>query len=136
MALLLVASQKRLGVGGSSGTVGSAVTEPWLSSKGFLPSLGSAPAIVVSPWPLMVGTVVVESTVVDLGMDDEIDTSSIVGTRAKRTVKLLELKSQMSPSPDAIISGETATVLSPLDMLASAEILLPKMPKNKRIMEV
>lgn len=83
MALLLVASQKRLGVGGSSGTVGSDVTELWLSSKGFLPSLGSAPAIVVSPCPLMAGMVVVVNTVVDLGIDDESETSSIVGTKAK-----------------------------------------------------
>lgn len=48
MARLLVASQKRLGVGGSPKTVGGSVAEPWLSSKGSLPSLGSAPTTVVA----------------------------------------------------------------------------------------
>lgn len=80
MALLLVASQKRLGVGGSSGTVGSAVPEPRLSSNGSLPSLGSAPATVVSPCPLAVDTAVVVTNEVVLGMDDETERSSMVGT--------------------------------------------------------
>jgi len=83
MALLLVASQKRLGVGGSSGTVGSAVPEPRLSSKGSLPSLGSAPATVVSPCPFTEGAVVV-NTVVVFGMDEEMETSSTVGTGVRQ----------------------------------------------------
>lgn len=81
MALLLVASQKRLGVGGSSGTVGSAVLEPRLSSNGSLPSLGSAPATVVSLRPFTVDTATVVRTVVVLGMVDETEESSVVGTR-------------------------------------------------------
>lgn len=81
MALLLVASQKRLGVGGSSGIVGSAVLEPRLSSNGSLPSLGSAPATVVSPRPFTVDTAVVVVIVVVLGMADETEASSVVGTR-------------------------------------------------------
>ena len=83
MALLLVASQKRLGVGGSSGTVGSALPEPRLSSNGSLPSLGSAPATVVSPCPFTVDTAVVVTAVV-LGTDDETEKSSPVGTKAGR----------------------------------------------------
>lgn len=83
MARLVVASQKRLGVGGSSGTVGSAVTEPRLSSNGSLPSLGSAPATVVSPCPFTADTVVVLTTMVVFGMDDETEKSSMVGTRAR-----------------------------------------------------
>lgn len=93
IALLLVASQKRLGVGGSSGTVGSAVLEPRGSSNGSLPSLGSAPATVVSPCPFMVDTTVVVMTVAVLGTDDEMEKSSIVGTRVRERVKLLELES-------------------------------------------
>lgn len=80
MALLLVASQKRLGVCGSSGTVGSDVTELWLPSKGSLPSLGSDPPTVVSLWPLMVATVEVNSVVV-LGVNEETETPSMAGTR-------------------------------------------------------
>lgn len=82
MALLLVASQKRLGVGGSSGTVGSAVPVPRLSSNGSLPSLGSAPATVTSTGPFAVDTVVVTKEVV-LGIDDETEKSSVVGTRMR-----------------------------------------------------
>lgn len=80
MALLRVASQKRLGVGGSSGTVGSNVTELWPSSKGSRPSLGSVPPTVVSLWPLMVGRVEVNSVVL-LGVKEETETSSPPGTR-------------------------------------------------------
>ena len=83
MALLLVASQKRLGVGGSSGTVGSAVTEPRLFSNGSLPSLGSAPATVVSPCPFTVDIVVVVTAMVVFGRDDETEKSSMVGTGAR-----------------------------------------------------
>lgn len=83
IALLLVASQKRLGVGGSSGTVGSAVPVPRLSSNGSLPSLGSAPATVVSPCPFTVDAPVVVTNVVVFGMDDETEKSSMVGTRKR-----------------------------------------------------
>lgn len=84
IALLLVASQKRLGVGGSSGTVGSAVPIPRLSSNGSLPSLGSAPpATVVSPCPFTVDAPVVVTNVVVFGMDDDTEKSSIVGTRRR-----------------------------------------------------
>lgn len=84
MALLLVASQKRLGVGGSSGTVGSAVPGLRLSSNGSLPSLGSAPPIVtVSPCPFTADAVVVVTTEVVLGMDGETEKSSMVGTRMR-----------------------------------------------------
>lgn len=83
MALLLVASQKRLGVGGSSGIVGSAVLKPRLSSNGSLPSLGSAPATVVSPRPFTVDAAVVVVIVVVLGMADETEASSVVGTRER-----------------------------------------------------
>lgn len=93
MALLLVASQKRRGVGGSSGTVGSTVPEPRVSSNGSLPSLGSAPAAVVSPCPFTVDTAVVVMSVAVLGTDDETEKSSIVGTGARERVKLLELES-------------------------------------------
>lgn len=83
MALLLVASQKRLGVGGSSGTVGSAVPGPRLSSNGSLPSLGSAPAAVVSPGTFTVDAAVVVTTEVVLGIDGETGKSSMVGTRTR-----------------------------------------------------
>lgn len=90
MALLLVASQKRLGVGGSSGTVGSTVPKPRVSSNGSLPSLGSAPGTVVSPCPFMVDTAVVVMSVAVLGPGDETEKSSIVGTGVRERVKLLE----------------------------------------------
>lgn len=83
MALLRVASQKRLGVGGSPKTVGCSVTEPRLSSKGSLPSLGSAPATVVTACPLAVDTAVVATEVV-LGTDGETEKSSMAGTGKER----------------------------------------------------
>lgn len=84
MALLRVASQKRLGVGGSPKTVGCSVTEPRLSSKGSLPSLGSAPAAVVTACPLAVDTAVVVATEVVLGTDGEMEKSSMAGTGKER----------------------------------------------------
>lgn len=83
MALRLVASQKRLGVGGSSGTVGSAVLDPRLSSNGSLPSLGSAPATVVSAGTFAMGAAVVVKAAVVFGMDDDTEKSSVVGTRVR-----------------------------------------------------
>lgn len=80
MALLLVASQNRLGVGGNSGIVGCAVPEPRVSSNGSLPSLGSAPAAVVSACTFTVDTAVVVTTEVVLGMDGDTEKSSMVGT--------------------------------------------------------
>lgn len=93
MALLLVASQKRLGVGGISGIVGCAVPEPRLSSNGSLPSLGSAPATVVSACAFRVDAAVVVTTEVVLGMEGEMEKSSMVGTGKKRRLRLLELQS-------------------------------------------
>lgn len=82
MALLLVASQKRLGVGGISGTVGSTVPDPRVSSNGSRPSLGSAPERVVSTCPFKVDTVVVTAVAV-LAVEGEAEKSSIAGTRVR-----------------------------------------------------
>lgn len=90
MARLLVASQKRLGVGGSSGTVGCAVPGPRRSSNGSLPSLGSAPAMVGSAGPLAVPAAAVLRAVVVLGIGGETENSSMVGTGIKEREELLE----------------------------------------------
>lgn len=86
MARLLVASQKRLGVGGSSGIVGCAVTEPRPSSNGSLPSLGSAPAMVGSTCPFTLNTAVVVTSEVALGNDGEAEKPSMAGTTEERRV--------------------------------------------------
>lgn len=96
MARLLVASQKRLGVGGSSGKAGRAVPEPRLPSNGSLPSLGSAPAMVESAGPFAVGGVLRAAVV--LGIGGETEKSSMVGTgkkkrKEKRTARLSEPES-------------------------------------------
>lgn len=100
MARLLVASQKRLGVGGSAGKAGRAVPEPRLSSNGSLPSLGSAPAMVESAGPFAVpaAAAVLRAAVV-LGIGGETEKSSMVGTgrgkkrKEKRRARLLEPES-------------------------------------------
>lgn len=86
MARLLVASQKRRGVGGSTGKAGRAVPEPRLSSNGSLPSLGSAPAMVESAGPFAVPAAVLRAAVV-LGIGGETEKSSMVGTGRRKIEK-------------------------------------------------
>lgn len=93
MARLLVASQKRLGVGGSSGKAGRAVPEPRLSSNGSLPSLGSAPAMVESAGPFEVPAAAVLRATVVLGIGGETVKSSMVGTGKKSRARLLQPES-------------------------------------------
>ena len=93
MARLLVASQKRLGVGGSSGKAGRTVPEPRASSNGSLPSLGSAPAMVEPGGPFAVPAPAVLRAAVVLGIGGETEKSSMVGTGKRRRARLFELES-------------------------------------------
>ena len=85
MPLLAVPSQKRLGVGGISGTEGSAVTWAPSARLGSLPSRGSAAeaAVVVFCWPLLEGVLVAGCAVVVSGGNAVDKKSSVVSAAEK-----------------------------------------------------